>query len=63
MEPTQLKLRAMVEMDLARPCVQAGEVSDGKQRALQALSLGDGAFIGPLAQRVRDFKAELEGAR
>ncbi len=56
---TQVKLRAMVELDLARAEVHAGEVSDGRERALQALSLEGGAFIGPLAQRVRDFKADL----
>ncbi len=57
--PGQLKLRAMAEMDLARAYVQAGQASDGRTLARRALALGDGAFIGPLAQRARDLKAEL----
>jgi hypothetical protein len=60
---SHMKLRAMAEMDLARALVQAGQVSDGRALARQAMGLQDGAFIGPLAQRVHDLKLEIAAIR
>ena len=62
-QPEQRKRRAMVELDLARAYVQAGQVAEACALAEQALNLGDESFVGPLAQRVRDLQAEIAARR
>jgi len=63
LQPEQRKRRAMVELDLARAYVQAGQVAEAYALAGQALGVGDDSFTGPLAQRVRDFQTEIAARR